>query len=385
LAAIPPVLGSALLILHGGEGPVGSVLSWRPVVGVGKGSYSLYLWHWPLFVILGSTWSVTRGAAGLACSVIATVISYRWIETPIRRSKRFGSRSAVALAVIGTLSIAIPCWLVTSVNSRNGEMPETWRGVATWELAETARESTRSSCTLADLAAPGSKFLIRIGAQQAPPTFALWGDSFALAMLPGVDAVASGNGRAGYFINLKHSLTLDADIGAYPFDPARDREPVLLWLESRRDIADVLLVNNWFSHLRDQADVDDAAAICQRLAGAGKHVFFFNDPPIGSEEALRKLSWGMQVDPGAGTMDPWSYDSRAYWQTRLADILTYRHLATIVPDNKAFLEDGKYYTTTGTRSYFLNFDHVNEDGAIKAMKFAGPLIWGQPGTGSSGR
>jgi len=77
-------------------------------------------------------------------------------------------------------------------------------------------------------------------------------------------------------------------------------------------------------------------------------------------------------------MDPWVYESQAYWQTRLADALTYRHLATVVPDNKAFLDGGAYQTTTDTKSYFLNFDHINEDGAIKAMDFAAPLIWGAP-------
>jgi peptidoglycan/LPS O-acetylase OafA/YrhL len=379
LAAIPPVLGAALLILHGGEGRVGHMLSWRPVVGIGKGSYSLYLWHWPLFVIFGSVWSVRRGVAGLVCAVIATFISYRWIETPIRKSSRIGTRGAFALAAIGTLSIAIPCWLIISGDSRNGDIPQTWRGVPTWEAAEKAREPIRSSCTLADLSAPGSKLLIKIGAQQAPPTFALWGDSFALALLPGVDSEASEYGKAGYFVNLKHSLTMDADIGAYPFDPARDREPVLLWLESRRDIADVLLVNNWYNHLRNQADVDAAVAICARLAGAGKRVFLFNDPPIGNEEALRKLSWGMRIDPSSSTMDRGSYDARSYWQTKLAAIVTNRNLAKIIPMNEAFLQGDHYYTTTDSRSYFLNFDHVNQDGAIKAMKFAGPLIWDQPG------
>src|SRR5262249_35408336 len=54
LAALPPCLGTALLIWSNGRGEggaptlVGRVLSWRPVVFVGLISYSLYLWHWPL-------------------------------------------------------------------------------------------------------------------------------------------------------------------------------------------------------------------------------------------------------------------------------------------------------------------------------------------------
>ncbi len=378
LAAVPPVLGAALLILYGGEGVVCRALSWRPIVGIGKGSYSLYLWHWPIFVIFGSVWSVTRGTAGLLCSAIATVISYRWIETPIRRSKTFGTRGAFALAILGSIAITVPCMWIASRDSRIGEMADAWHGTPTWVIAEKARDAGRSTATLEQLETPGTHLLIRLGAPNVPATFALWGDSFALALLPGVDAAASEYGKAGLFINLKHGFTMDADIGAYPFEPVKDREPVLRWLASRADIRDVFLVNNWFTHLRSQQDVDAAVAVCERLHAAGKRVYLFNDAPRSNEGVLRRLSWGMHVDPGAGNMDTWEYDSLAYWQTRLDDAVTDKGLAMVIPINKAFLEAGVYHTTTETGSYYLNFDHLNRDGADRAMRYAAPLIWQRP-------
>src|SRR5882724_53425 len=54
LAALPPCLGTALLILANGridsKAPtvIGRILSIRAVVFIGLISYSLYLWHWPL-------------------------------------------------------------------------------------------------------------------------------------------------------------------------------------------------------------------------------------------------------------------------------------------------------------------------------------------------
>ena len=46
-----PVLGTCLIILFGTEDTVvGKILSWKYVVGVGLISYSLYLWHVPIFV-----------------------------------------------------------------------------------------------------------------------------------------------------------------------------------------------------------------------------------------------------------------------------------------------------------------------------------------------
>jgi peptidoglycan/LPS O-acetylase OafA/YrhL/lysophospholipase L1-like esterase len=61
---------------------------------VGKRSYGLYLWHWPVFVLVVSalpSWQRTGapgwalGGIALAISVVAAALSYRFIEQPIRR------------------------------------------------------------------------------------------------------------------------------------------------------------------------------------------------------------------------------------------------------------------------------------------------------------
>lgn len=65
-----------------------SILAGRPLVAIGKVSYGLYLFHWPVFVALRDRgWDLaTPGGMVIAFSLTAaiTVVSYRFVERPIR-------------------------------------------------------------------------------------------------------------------------------------------------------------------------------------------------------------------------------------------------------------------------------------------------------------
>ncbi len=91
--ALLPVLGAAALMLAD-EGPgqtlVGRGLSIRPAVVIGDWSYSLYLWHWPVIVLLRANLGPERfdtipvKLATLALVFALSWASYRWVETPFR-------------------------------------------------------------------------------------------------------------------------------------------------------------------------------------------------------------------------------------------------------------------------------------------------------------
>ena len=91
VAALTAVLIAALLVPGS---PLARLLDLGALRWVGKRSYGLYLWHWPVFVLVVSalpSWKRdgasgwTLGGIALAISVVAAALSYRFIEQPIRR------------------------------------------------------------------------------------------------------------------------------------------------------------------------------------------------------------------------------------------------------------------------------------------------------------
>lgn len=86
-----PVLGTVLLILSSpaSRSRVSNVLASRWAVYLGDRSYSLYLWHWPVIVMLGyfAIPNFVRVALVLFISLVLTVATYLWIETPFRHQR----------------------------------------------------------------------------------------------------------------------------------------------------------------------------------------------------------------------------------------------------------------------------------------------------------
>lgn len=101
-----PTLGALGLLglLQGSPGGwIGRALASTPMVAIGRLSYSLYLWHWPVFVLFRWTLgldSVATGAAALLCTLLLAWLSWRWVEQPLRRGTR-GPRTEARWVVSG--------------------------------------------------------------------------------------------------------------------------------------------------------------------------------------------------------------------------------------------------------------------------------------------
>lgn len=115
LAAVLPTLGAAALLYGGGApgGPLRALTS-APLRFLGKISYSLYLWHWPLLVLpvlwLERALSPIEVTAAVAASIGVAWLSWRFVEQPFRygaASRRATSWSAIRIGVAGMLVVAL--------------------------------------------------------------------------------------------------------------------------------------------------------------------------------------------------------------------------------------------------------------------------------------
>jgi len=106
-------------------GWLGRALGMRPLVWVGKRSYGLYLYHWPVFALLRPELDVPWGrwptlAVQLALTFAIAEASYRWVEEPIRqqgfrawaaalapRSSRFERYPSMAWPIAAVLGVVV--------------------------------------------------------------------------------------------------------------------------------------------------------------------------------------------------------------------------------------------------------------------------------------
>lgn len=116
LLSLFAVGGSSLILLYGqGSSGVGRILSCRPLVLVGRASYSIYLWHYPIIVLskqhfVGDT--IWEKIFLVATSTAVGFGSWKFVEIPTRfcprdRLGRLFRAGAVATFVLVSASAAV--------------------------------------------------------------------------------------------------------------------------------------------------------------------------------------------------------------------------------------------------------------------------------------
>jgi len=116
-----PVIGTVLLIASS-PAPgslIYKILANRWAIYIGDRSYSLYLWHWPIIVILGyfALNDYLSIALALVIAAVLTVVTYRWIETPLRH-RRPNKKVVAGILALGIFATPVVLSLTVHVANK---------------------------------------------------------------------------------------------------------------------------------------------------------------------------------------------------------------------------------------------------------------------------
>lgn len=106
------------------DGRISALLGWRPLAEIGKRVYGLYLWHWPIFLILNPARTHLDGAVLLVArfaSVFAVAFAFDWcVERPVRHGAlgRLLPQGGVVAAVLA-LALGLSCAFASTAGAKD--------------------------------------------------------------------------------------------------------------------------------------------------------------------------------------------------------------------------------------------------------------------------
>jgi peptidoglycan/LPS O-acetylase OafA/YrhL len=185
--ALLPCLGTFAIIMGGQTSPLAKIFLANVIsVGTGKISYSLYLWHWPVFFAMWhfNFHSKLSAVFGIAIALVFSVLTYRYIEQPSRHIHMPGKKAAFVF--VGMPLMLVVCLTITAKLSHNFVFlyPENFQKIYKTAIAST--DNDRSSYARIDLPLPVKE---AFGDPSGTANAIVWGDSHALSFRNFFDAL----------------------------------------------------------------------------------------------------------------------------------------------------------------------------------------------------
>ncbi len=248
-SALYPCLGAALVIW-----PATENANARRRLGllapIGLISYSLYLWHWPIWVFYRSF--INNGTPGAVGAIVLTIVSiiiatlsYRYVEQPFRKRRwpamRTVSVGFACIAVIFAASI-----YVQRADGFPQRLPAEAQAMRSrdvmWEWP--CKDSSITGV-------PGVYCVFGAPWESAKRKTMIWGDSHSFHFAPIVDAINTDPERsvlvfAGCSVVLGSKLSIAFMDGPQHMELCRERQPIgLNVLKNDPAIDQVILTSNW--------------------------------------------------------------------------------------------------------------------------------------------
>jgi peptidoglycan/LPS O-acetylase OafA/YrhL len=379
-AAVPPVLGSVLLIYAAERATAGRMLSLRPLVYVGAISYSLYLWHWPLLA-LARYWNVAElpaqwTAALVGVAFVLAALSWRFVEQPSRRPGRTMRLVLPGALAAMLLTVGFDA-MVQATDGWPARLPEAARLLFAQNDAPEFRPRHRADCFEADELIVDPQNACVLGAA-VPPTIAVWGDSHAWALSDGLADLASRKGK---------SLLLFGRSGCLPVldsQASGSRCDEFNGLAMARILADpglgTIIITARSEYLLRPANIGRRQELLKdqvaRLTAAGRHVVLVYDVwhvPFIVPHMLARIA-AVGKDPFAFSLPYADYLNQQRLPIALLDAVPDDPLVTRVRPEELFCRDGQCRFGADGRAYYYDDQHLSRYGSAVVARLFENLI-----------
>ena len=373
--AFYPCLGAVLLILSGKNtktiGIVNKVLAFKPLVFIGLLSYSMYLWHWPIFSFIkyfGLELTLDKLLFALTLTVLLSYFSWRWIEKPFRY--RFKYSFSKTLLVILLPSLLLIGAVYGVLDGKDG-FPQRHPTLIEFDKKNNYPNKLRRNCY--DVFKVGNCDQCGLGVKKDTLDGMLIGDSFANHSAAFIDVLAKDSGL--YF----H----DSAAGGYPllYDvddqtgaPTRDTAYGEKRLAYAKKFKTIIVATNWERFIdKESKNYKLVMATIKELLDLGKNVIIIDPLRTVSEMNLHKMKL-LKINNGASIVkqdllipfnkradDYIVYQiSRQYPEVtiiNLNDVMCYNKGCNYEIDNSIVYRNGNHLNTSGAtllaRKYIL--------------------------------
>ena len=253
-AAIP-CFGTALLI-YGNQGlgltSAGKLLATDIMTWVGKISYSLYLWHWPAIVF--AKYYLMRDLGWLDQMLIfigatlAAFLSWKYIEQPFREKKGFFKNGKRLFQILVALTLLFCLFaFFGGYYKKIGYLRRLSKDVKAYSQSYKDTNPDRNRCHQGASESFKESEICHIGATDQQPSFAVWGDSFADAMMPAVKSLAVQYNKLSIYSSSSAcapSLGIDRKVNGIHLS-CNNFNQIMIDTIKKNQIKHVLLISAW--------------------------------------------------------------------------------------------------------------------------------------------
>lgn len=294
-----PVIGTALL-LHSGaskQTAVCRMLSLKPIAFIGLISYSLYLWHWPIYVFANYFNALEllgwRLIPLLALVMVVSYFSYRWVEKPVRDKSNsiFNTKFKIFGFSLAAIFILFAFGMI-SINSK--AFPERFKDSVLAADNNRSENNRFGVCSSVALSLTEREEKCKLGARNSDIEVVVWGDSHAYSWAPSIDKLLNDKGVSGILIYQNACPPLFNSYIKSNINCRITNQQAQSYIQSNNQIKTVIFASRWSYHRGEKMNMP-----IYEVDGDISNDFF--------KSYLETLSWLDKKEITAWTIGPLPY------------------------------------------------------------------------------